>query len=220
MFCIFMLVALSAQESEVRKLSHFTDLVVNDRIIVRLIKSESDSAIIKPQGIKTSSVQTEVNNGLLNIRIYGEPFAKKKVIVTLYYKQIESVTVNGGADVSTVSIMKSDTLKVDLNTGGMLYLNADLGYLSGKITEGSILTAEGKTREQDFTVATSGSLSAYNLISEVCRIRVSSGGKAKINVVKELEATASSRGYISYKGSPAKITPIINSDGTISVYEP
>jgi hypothetical protein len=215
-----MLVALSAQESEVRKLPHFTNLVVNDRIIVRLIKSESDSVIIKPQGIQTSSIQTEVNNSLLNIRTYGEPFAKKKVIVTLYYTQIKSITVNGGADVSTVSAFKSDSLKVDLNTGGMLYLNADLGCLSGKITEGSILTAEGKTREMDFTVATSGSLSAFNLISEIGRIIVSSGGKAKVNVVKELEASASSRGYISYKGSPAKFTPEINTNGTISVYEP
>jgi hypothetical protein len=51
-------------------------------------------------------------------------------------------------------------------------------------------------------------------------VKASSGGKAKINVENELDAEASSKGFISYKGKPVKINRIVSSGGTISVYEP
>ena len=48
----------------------------------------------------------------------------------------------------------------------MLYLDADIGYLSGKVVEGALLTAEGYATEQDMMVATSATLSAFDLESE------------------------------------------------------
>jgi hypothetical protein len=69
-------------------------------------------------------------------------------------------------------------------------------------------------------VSTSATLSAYELECESVTIKASSGGKAKINVETELNADASSKGFISYKGKPSKITRNAVSGGTISTYEP
>lgn len=217
---VFFLTALCAQESPKRDLNSFSKLVVGDRIIVRLVKAEKESATIQTQGIDASSVKTEISGNTLNIRIYGEPFTKKKVMITLNYVRLTSITVNGGAEVNTSSLFKTDTLFIDLKSGGMLYLDADIEYLSGKIIEGAILTAVGYATEQDIVVATSGTLSAFDLESEKVMVKASSGGKAKINVETELDAEASSKGFISYKGKPSKINRIMNSGGTISVYEP
>lgn len=216
----FLLTALCAQEPTQRELNSFSKLVVGDRIIVRLVKAEKESALIQVQGISASSVKTDISNNTLNISIYGEPFTKKKVMINLNYVSLKSISVVGGADVSTTSLLKTDSLQVDLKSGGMLYLDADIEYLSGKIIEGAILTAEGYATEQDIVVATSGTLSAFELESEKVKVKASSGGKAKIMVETTLDAEANSKGFVSYKGKPAKINRVVNSGGTISVYEP
>ncbi|MBN1790043.1 MAG: DUF2807 domain-containing protein [Bacteroidales bacterium] len=212
--------SLLAQESVDRSLNSFTRLEVGDRVIVRLVKGTRESANIRVQGIDASAVKTEVVGNTLTISIYGEPFTKKKVTVTLNYVNINAITVTGGADVSTGSLFKTDTLEVDLKSGGMLFLDSDVGYLTGKIIEGALLTAEGYATEQDIVVATSGTLSAYDLESDKAKIKASSGGKAKIYVEEELDAQASSKGFISYKGKPSKINSNATSGGIISVYEP
>ena len=217
---VFFLTALCAQEPTKRNLTTFSKLIVGDRIIVRLVKSEKEAVFIKTQGIDSSSVKTELSGNTLEISIYGEPFTKKKVMITLNYVSLTSITVTGGADVTTSSLFKTDTLYVDLKSGGMLYLDADIKYLTGKVVEGAILNAEGYATVQDMMVASTGTLSAFDLESEFIKIKVVTGGKAKINVETALDAEVSSKGFISYKGKPSKINRIVNSGGTITVYEP
>jgi hypothetical protein len=157
---------------------------------------------------------------VLQISIYGEPFTKKKVMVTLNFVTLKSITVTGGADVTTTSLLKIPELEVDLKSGGMLYIDADIETLRGKLSEGALLTAEGYATNMDMTVSTTATLSAYELECEKISIRTSSGGKAKISVESELNADASTRGFISYKGNPSKITRNAVSGGTIEPYKP
>jgi len=65
-------------------------------------------------------------------------------------------------------------------------------------------------------VSISGTLSAFNLKSEKIKVKASSGGKAKVYTTEELDAEASSNGYISYKGNPSKINRIVNSGGIVT----
>jgi hypothetical protein len=217
---LFLVTGILGQEPTKRDLGTFSRLVVGDRIIVRLVKSEKESALIQVQGISPSAVKTDISGNTLEISIYGEPFTRKKAMITLNYVRLNSIAVNGGADVTTTSLFKADSLNVDLKSGGMLYLDADIEHLAGKVVEGAILTAEGYATHQDMIVATSATLSAYDLESEIIKIKASSGGKAKINVEQHLDAEASSKGFISYKGKPSKIDRVVNSGGTINVYEP
>jgi hypothetical protein len=203
-----------------RKLTSFRKIVVVDKMTVQLVKSDHESAQIKTQGIDPAAVKTDISGGTLTISIYGEPFTKKKVMVTLNFIDIKGITVNNGAEVSTASLFKSDTLHVDLKSGGMLYLDADIECLISKITEGGLLSAEGYATVQEASVSTTGTLSAFELESEKIRIKASTGGKAKINVENELDAEASSKAFISYKGNPPKINRITNTGGSIVVNEP
>lgn len=209
-----------AQTVNERKLEPFNKVIAGDKIIVQLLKSDHESALIKVQGIDASKVKTEVSGGTLTLSIYGEPFTKKKVMVTVNYKNIISIAVNNGSEVSTGNLLKTDTLQADLKSGGVLYLDADIGCLIAKIAEGGLLSAEGYATSQDVTVATLATLSAFDLESDKIRIKTVSGGKAKINVEEELEAEASSNGYITYKGNPAKLKKTANSGGSIVVYKP
>lgn len=208
------------QEPVNRELNPFSKLVVGDRIIVRLVKSDKESATIQAQGINASAVKTDISGNTLNISIYGEPFTKKKVMVTLNFIKLTDIEVNNGADVNTASLFKADSLHVELKSGGILYLDADVEHLSGRIAEGSILSAEGYATHLDLVVTTTATLSAFDLESEVAKVKAVAGGKAKINVESELDAEAGSKGFISYKGKPGKINRIVNSGGSITEYQP
>jgi len=209
-----------AQNPVKRELGNYTRLYVEDRIIVRLVKGEKESAQIQVQGIDESSVKTEITDGVLNISIFGEPFTKKKVIVTLNFVTLTDIEVAGGADVTTTSLLKCPVLNIDLKSGGMLYLDADIGTLNGKLTEGALLTAEGYAEKMDLTVATTATVSAYEFECDIVDIKVSSGGKAKIYAEEVLNADASTKGFISFKGEPEKVTRNAVSGGTIEVYQP
>jgi hypothetical protein len=203
-----------------RDLKPFTKLVVGDRIIVRLVKAEKESATIQVQGIDESAVKTEISDNMLEISIFGEPFTKKKVMVTLNYVQLSDITVTGGADITTTSLMKTERLNINLKSGGMLYLDADIQLLNGKLSEGAILNAEGYAETLDMVVTTTATLSAYDLECEKVTIKANAGGKAKINVENELNVEVTSKGFVSYKGTPKTINRTVASGGTLSIYEP
>ncbi|HLO59366.1 MAG TPA: head GIN domain-containing protein [Bacteroidales bacterium] len=209
-----------AQNPVIRNLSPFTKIEAGDRIIVRLVKSDKESAAIQVQGIDASAVKTDVKDGVLQLSVYGEPFTKKKVMVTVNFKTLTSITSTGGADISTTGLFKAPELNVDLKSGGMLYIDADLGKLTGKLVEGSLLTAEGYADNMDISVSTTATLSAFELECEKVTVRAGTGGKAKINVESELNAEATSKGYISYKGNPQKINKNAQSGGTITSAQP
>lgn len=211
---------LPAQEAVNRDLPAFSRLIAGDKVIVRLNKGDRESVSIKAQGIDASAVKTEVADRVLSLSVYGETFTRKKVLINVTYVKLDAISVNGGAEVSTVSLFKADTLTVELKSGGMLYLDADIGFLTGKVLEGAILTAEGYATEQDMVVATSGTLSAYELESDTIKVKATSGGKAKIFVEEKLDAEVASKGYISYKGSPAILNRNVTTGGTLSVYQP
>ncbi len=217
---LLLALATTAQTVNERKLEPFNKIIAGDKIIVQLLKSDHESAQVKVQGIDASKVKTDVSGGTLTLSIYGEPFTKKKVMVTVNYRNINSITVNNGSEVSTGNLFKTDTLRVDLKSGGVFYLDADIDCLIAKITEGALLSAEGYATSQDVTVASLSTLSAFDLESDKIKIKAVTGGKAKINVEEELEAEASSNGYIAYKGTPAKLKQTANSGGSIVVYKP
>jgi hypothetical protein len=218
-FCQIAVITL-AQEAGERKLEPFRNIVVGDNIIVQLFKSDQESASVKVQGIDTSAVKTVVKKGTLTCSIFGEPFTRKKVMIKLNYVNLHSIAVNGGAEVSTETMLKSDSLFVDLKSGGTLYLDADVEYLSARIIEGSLLTAEGYATKQDIVVSTAATLSAFDLESETVIVKASTGAKAKVNVENSLDAEASTKAFISYKGNPASINREANSGGSIVVSEP
>lgn len=202
-----------------RKLEPFNKLYVGDKIFVQLIKSDHNSVEIKAEGIDPAGLTSVVENKTLRLRIEGAPFNKKKVQVNLHFKHLDEMEIQNGGEVTTTALFKQDSLMVILRTGGSLYLDADIGYLKSKVTEGALLNAEGYATEQDIVVATYATVSAFGLESEKISVKASSGGKAKINVESELKAETSSGGYISYRGSPAKKNIQANPETSVVVNE-
>lgn len=80
---------------------------------------------------------------------------------------------------------------------------------SGKIQ------ASGSAREVKVGVSGSGEILAANLVTDTCDIRISGSGDVEINVNKELDATISGSGTVSYKGNPAHVNSHSSGSGSV-----
>ena len=202
-----------------RDLSAFSGLYVDDHINVRLIKSDKEHAEIKIKGVAADDLKTEVVDGTLRIYVYGNLFTKKDILVNLNYKELHSIEAINGSDITTTSLLKTDSLLVTLKTGAVLYLDADVEFLKSHVIEGSLLNAKGYATVQDIYVSTSGTVSAYELESDVVQVKATMNGNAKIYVEKELNAYVGSGGDISYNGNPKILNSETLSGGTVTSHE-
>jgi len=205
----------NAQEPVERKLPPFHSLVAGDKIIVRLISSDEPEVIIKSQGISAEAVVAEVREGVLHIKLKSSGFSKRKVIVDVHFQKLSKIEVTGGADVTFSSLYTTDTLSVICKSGGMLYLDADVKNIACRVTEGGLVTAEGYAESAYLVAASSGTFSGYNLECTTVHAIASSGGIVKIMVTDELNAEATTKGFISFKGKPGKGNRTAISGGSI-----
>jgi hypothetical protein len=196
------LLSVSSQDNISRSLDHFTGIVVKNGILVQLVKSDREMAEIRVQEIKTSDVITEISGGVLTLRYQAPILAKPKVMVKLYYKELASMWASGQSEISSTSLMKQDSLLVDLETGAKAYLDLDVKLLISKVSEGAVISAEGYAVKQDAFATTGATLSLFDLESDEVVVKVTANGKAKLYAEKSLTADASTGGYISYKGKP------------------
>lgn len=202
---IFLIAAASAasQNTATKALDHFTGIEVKNGILVQLVKAEKEYAELKVQEIEADDVITEISDGVLVFRYQAPAFSKAKVMINLYYKELLSVTASGQSEIHSTSLMKQDSLTVDLETGAKAYLDLDVQFLKSRVSEGAVISAEGYAVRQDAYAVTGATLSLFDLESDDIKVKVTTNGKAKLYVEKNLTAEASTGGYISYKGNPA-----------------
>ena len=74
---------------------------------------------------------------------------------------------------------------------------------------------EGKAKSLSAEASSAGDIDAYRLEAENVHANTSSAGVAKVNVVKALQADASSGGTIRYRGNPSHTMTNAHSGGSV-----
>jgi hypothetical protein len=209
-----------SQKTATRALDHFTGIEVKNGIMIQLVKADKEFAELKVHEIEADDVTTEISDGVLVFRYQAPAFSKAKVMIKLYYKELLSVMASGQSEISSTSLMKQDSLTVDLETGAKAYLDLDVLFLKSKVSEGALLSAEGYAVTQDAYAVTGAALSLFDLESDDIRVKVTTNGKAKLYAEKSLTAEASTGGFISYKGDPEVKNFKTSIGGKIEKYAP
>lgn len=144
-----------------------------------------------------------------------------------------------------LNVSGSGSLEIDVETSGMMEANVSgSGYMevtgtcrslegkvsgSGKVAfAGSIaeradvnvsgsgkILAKGTAREIKTTISGSGEVLAADLEVEKCEVRISGSGDVEINVKKELDASISGSGSVTYKGNPSQVNSHSSGSGKV-----
>jgi hypothetical protein len=198
-----------------RDLGEFSAIKIYDRLTVSLILSSENKIIIT--GNREGEVEVVNNNGELKLRM---PFPKllsgEDISVKLYFKNIESIAVSEGSQVSSEAKFKQTIMDLNAREGAEIKIDLDVEKVNVKAVTGGIVELSGQASNQDVTLMTGGILKSKELETSQTTISVSAGGNAEIHATTLVDAKVRAGGSIYIYGSPKQINRETLFGGTIT----
>lgn len=207
-------VSISAQKSITKKLTDFSEIEVFDRITVVLIPSNETKAEIS--GAYFNDVEFVQKNSVLKIRmplkklLDGE-FTK----VILYYKNLNRVEANEGAEVSNTDTLQRSKLDFEAKEGSQIRINTETEFAKSRATTGGIIVLAGKAAVQEISIGTGGRFEGKDLQTEETTVTITTGGNAQVRASETVNAKVRAGGTIEVYGNPKNLNETRVLGGTI-----
>jgi hypothetical protein len=205
-----------AQEATITEsLQGFSEIKVFDGISVNLIPADRNEAVIK--GANTSDVSVVNSDGILKIRMkVTKIFSGYRTFVDVYYKQnLRVIDVNEDARIISKEPMRQEVLEVKAQEGGEIQIQAEVTQFLVKAVTGGLITAEGRSKNQDVQINTGGIYRGKAFETGFCTVNVNAGSQAEINASDYVKATVKAGGEVLVYGDPSKMEEKTVFGGTI-----
>ena len=192
---------------------------------IKLILTEGNTEEVAVSADKTEyrdKIVTEVVNGILKIHYETKTGAinrrneSKNLRAYVSYKKLDRLDVTTGAQIEINGVLKSASLDLKANTGGMIKGEISITTLKVDQNTGSKITLTGSADNLGVDGDTGSKFFGEGLRTSNCDAEVSTGAQVFINVDKELNAKANTGGYIKYKGQGGIRTIKTNTGGHVS----
>lgn len=210
------LAAVMAQDTEISEsLQPFSEIKVFDGISVNLIPADRNEAVIK--GANTSDVSIVNNEGILKIRMkVTKIFSGYRTFVDVFYNQsLKIIDVNEDGRIISTEPIKQEVLEVKAQEGGEIQIRAEVTQFLVKAVTGGLITAEGRSKNQDVQINTGGIYRGKAFETGFCTVNVNAGSQAEINATDYVRATVKAGGEVMVYGNPAKMDEKTVFGGTI-----
>ena len=186
----------------------------------KLVPGEEGKITIKGESNLLEHIITEVKNGNLVVKVKNgknlRPSNNKPLIITIPYKDVNSVSLAGSGDLWNEGTIKANELQTAVAGSGDLNLNIDTFKVSASVAGSGDLTLKGKTENIKASVAGSGDIHGFNLDSKNVEASVAGSGDIAVNCNGgELKARVSGSGDIEYRGTPSKEDTKVSGSGSI-----
>ena len=192
---------VTGQERAVSLDSPFTHLKVSGNIHLELVLSDSLHL----------TVLSEENLDALDVKIVDERLVLKtkselnnapSIDLKLHYVKLSGIEITKGGRVQSGDILHSELLQLDALTGGKVELTIQVDSLSARVNQGADIILYGNVRSQFINAYTWGNYLAYELDAENSYVKAATGAQIKVNTSKLLEANATSKAFVGYRGEP------------------
>ena len=208
--------AFNSEKTEIRNVKDFNTIKVSAGIDLYLRMAETEEVKVVADGDIINKVITEVKDGTLKIYMkqnngwnWGQTKSRK---VYVSVKELVELNASSGSDVNSENTLNGESLKVSASSGSDVNLDIHYKNFSVDASSGSDAKITGKTKNLEAEASSGSDIKAQELESVICKVRVSSGSDATVNVSDELYAKASSGGDVRYYGNP-QIKDINESSG-------
>lgn len=201
--CLYML-CISSQDVVRKDLGAFSILKVYDLLNVEMIEATDNYALIK--GAAKYDVEFVNRNGILKIRMSPEKsFDGDDTFVTVYYRSIDVIDANEGAQIDVKSII--DQYEIDLRSQEGAEIEAELKvtYANIKAITGGIINTTGAAKNQDVSVYTGGIYEGEKLETIFSEVSIQAGGEVSVNCKDQLEIKIRAGGNVYVYGDPKLI---------------
>lgn len=208
---------VAAQQSEVREVGSFRGIRAAEGIDVFLKQGGRESVRVDVSGnTELSHVVTEVSGTYLKIHLSDSRFRKNvraKVFVT--YREINKISASSAANVYSEAEIKTRNLEIECASAASVVLSIEVDEVEADVSSAGDVELKGRANRAEFTVSSAGEIDAYDLQAGIATVTGVSAGSAKIHVLKELYAEATSGASIRFRGNPTKSRTDSRSGGSV-----
>jgi len=209
----------NAQE---RSLSEsFSSISVSDGVTLYLTQGNEEVLAVSASDAKYEErFKTTVKNGDLKIWYDNQGINwtgndKRKLKAYVSFKNLEKLSASGGAHVIMKGILTSDKMEYNFTSGSRFTGEVAIKELDVSENSGAMVEISGNADQLKVEVSSGAMFKGYELATEFCEAKASSGGGARVTVNKELVVKANSGGGIQYKGNGVIKDMNVNSGGSV-----
>ena len=182
--------------SQIRTVDECSGLMIKNLGNVYLTQDDNQSIVIEADYNIIDQVITKKENDMLVVGLKDGSYSNVTLKAYVSLKTIESLTINGAGNITTLNSLSCDNLYITINGAGNITVKGNGNYLN------SLINGAGNITAKEFPVAT-------------CKAYVNGAGNCTINVTDELDATVNGAGNIYYYGNPSTVRTSISGVGRI-----
>lgn len=197
----------TSDKTEIRNVSNFNGIKVSTGIDLYIAMGTTEEVKIVADDDLIDNIITEVKDGTLRIYTkqsnwfnWNSGNQTRKAYVSV--KELELIEASSGSDVKSENTLNGETLDVRASSGSDVTIDIYYKNFSLHTSSGSDARISGKTKNFKAEASSGSDINAQELESSICRVNVSSGSDASVNVTDELYAKASSGADVRYYGNP------------------
>jgi hypothetical protein len=216
--CLFMGPSVKGDgniKEETRKVGDFHGISVTSGMNVQILQGETSSVKVIADENLHEIIETEVEDGILEIRARANIWMAKEKKVVITASNLDEISGTAGSNIRTDGQLVAGKLQVKGSAGSNIHLDIDGQSVEISASSGSNIFMEGIVRELAVRTSSGANIKAGDIHSLKCDAKASSGGNVWVSVQNELTADASSGGNIFYAGSPETLNINSSSGGNI-----
>ena len=162
-------------------------------------------------------VTIESNKGVLKIKIknYVNIKSKKSIHITVPFKSLDNVSLDGSGSVLTNDQIKSDQIEAEISGSGEMNLDIDVNRVNAKVNGSASLKIIGTATDLEIKVIGSGDFDGGSLISQNVEANVTGSGEALVVAKSSIKARVYGSGDIKYLGNPSTSDNKVSGSGDI-----
>lgn len=204
--------------TEKRTTAGYDEIVLTGSFDVVLVSGTEGTITIEGEENIIPHIKVEVIGNVLKISNEKnvQIDTKKKLIVTVPFEQISSVSLSGSGDVSSKNTIVNPTFKAKLSGSGDLTLDVKATDFESNLSGSGDVVLTGSSDNFVSKTSGSGDVNAINLTTKNANITISGSGDMKVNCSQSLIARVSGSGDIQYKGDPQSKDTKVSGSGDIS----
>lgn len=209
--------------AEKRNVSGFHGIDVATGIHLILTEGNSEEVAVSAATVEfRNRIVTKVEGGILKIHYDSKTGAinkrkeSKDLKAYVSYKMLDRLHVTTGAEVEVNGVLKSSSLELKANTGGLVNGKVDISSLKISQNTGSKITLTGKAEKLDIDGDTGSKFKGEDMSTTNCNVAVSTGAIITVMAEKELQVKANTGGVVKYKGNASIREIKTNTGGSVS----
>lgn len=195
--------------------SDFNQIKISQGLELYITQSNAEALRIEADENLHDLIKTEIENNTLSIYTSENIKSAASKKIHLRVKHLSGIKATSGSLVKATNTLKEDVLELNATSGANITLDVITQHLNCHSTSGSSIKLRGTTNILN-AQATSGSrIKAFDLIANTSKVQASSGANIRTSTSKELTASASSGGDISYSGTPQTMKTSKSASGSV-----